>query len=134
MPSDIEVDDAPTVVADDEEAVQEVEGEGGNGEEVHGRDGFAMITKKCPPTLGGFRISGCASHPAGDGSFGNLQAEHAEFAVNARSTPGSVLGHHLENQLAELFGNSFSAPHGLSRFAEEGPIPPESRAVPAGHG
>ena len=75
MPGDIEVDDAPTVVTDDEEAVQEVEGEGGNGEEVHGRDGFAMIMKKCPPTLGGFRISGCASHPAGDGSFGNLKAE-----------------------------------------------------------
>ena len=113
---------------------KEVEGGGGNGEEVHGREGFAVITKKCPPTLGGFRISGCAPHPAGDGSFGNLEAEQAEFAVNARSTPGWVLGHHLENQLAELFGNSFSAPHGRPRFAEEGPIPPESRAVPAGHG
>ena len=97
MPGDIEVDDAPAVVADDEEAVQEVEGEGGNGEEVHGRDGFAMITKKCPPTLGRLRISGCASHPAGDGAFGNLKAQHAEFAMNAWSTPGCVLGNHLEN-------------------------------------
>src|SRR5208337_5237499 len=66
-------------------------------------------------------------------SFGNLKAEHAEFAVNARSTPGGVLGNHLENQSAELFGNSFSATHPLSRFAEDGPIQPESRAVPAGH-
>src|SRR5271157_609213 len=94
MPGDIEVDDAPTVVADDEEAVQEVEGEGWNGEAVHGRDGFAMITKKCPPTPGGFRISGCPSHPAGDSSFENLKAQHAEFAMNARSTPGCVLGSH----------------------------------------
>src|ERR1035438_2493966 len=114
MPGNIELDDAPTVVADDEGAVQEVEDKGGNGEEVHGREGFAVITKKCPPTLGGFRISGCASHPAGDGSFGNLEAEHAEFAVNARSTPGRVLGNHLENQLAELFGNSFCTTHELS--------------------
>ena len=91
MPGDIEVEDAPTVVAEDEEAVQEVEGEW-NREEVHGQDGFAMITKKGPLTLGGFRISGCASHPAGNGSFGNLKAAHATFAVNARSTPSRVLG------------------------------------------
>ena len=97
MPGNIEVEDAPTVVAEDEEAVQEIEGEGGNCEEVHGRDGLAMITKKGPPTLGGFRISGCALHPAGNGSFGNLTAEHAEFAVNARSTPSWVLGNHLED-------------------------------------
>jgi hypothetical protein len=86
MPGNIEVEDAPTVVADDEEAIQEVEGEGRNGEEVHGRDGFAMISKKWPPTLGRFRISGCASHPARDGSFGILKAQHAEFAMNARCT------------------------------------------------
>jgi hypothetical protein len=92
-----------------------------------------MIMKKCPPTLGGFSVSGCASHPAGDDAFGNLKAQHAEFAVNARSTLGGVLGNHLENQLAELFGNSLSATHSLSRFAEDGPIQPECRAVPAGH-
>jgi hypothetical protein len=39
----------------------------------------------------------------------------------------------LENQLADLFGNSFSATHWLSRFAEDGPIQPESRSVPADH-
>jgi hypothetical protein len=133
MPGDIEMQDASTVVADDEETVQEIEGKGRNCEKVHGCDGFAMITKKCPPALGGFGISGCASHPAGDGSFGNLEAEHAEFTVNARSTPGGVRGNHLENQLAELFGNAFSATHSLPRIAEDGPIPPESRAVPAGH-
>src|SRR5208337_2842174 len=99
MPGDIEVQDAPAVVADDEEAVQEIEGQGGNGEEVHSRDGFTMITKKGPPTLGGFRVSGSAPHPAGDGSLGYLKAQHAEFAMNARGTPGGVLGHHLENQV-----------------------------------
>ena len=132
MPSDIEVDDAPTVVADDEEAVQEVEGEGGNGEEVHGREGFAMITKKCPPTLGMFRISGCASHPAGDGSFGNLKAQHAEFAMNAWSTPGCVLRHHLENQIPN-FSRNLLAASSPAHFAEHGPIQAESSAVPAGH-
>src|ERR1039458_3456001 len=46
MPGDIEVEDAPTVVADDKKAVKEVKGKGRNGEEVHGRDGFAMMMKK----------------------------------------------------------------------------------------
>ena len=96
------MEDLAPIMAEDEEAVQEVEGEGGNCEEVHGRDGFAMITKKGPPTLGGFRISGCAPHPAGDGSFGNLIAEYAEFAVNARSTPTRILSAHAPNEVANL--------------------------------
>lgn len=132
MPGDIEVDDARTVVADDEEAVQEVEGEGGNCKEVHGRDGFAMVMKKCLPTLGVFRISGRASYPAGDGSFGNLKAEHTEFATNARSTPGYVLSNHLENQITNFFRNLLAA-SSSAHIAEQGPIQAESRPVPAGH-
>src|ERR1035438_9309256 len=120
MPGDIEVDDAPTVVADDEEAVQEVEGKGGNCEEVHGRDGFAMIMKICPPTPGGLRISRCPSHPAGDSSFGNLKAQHAEFAMNAWSTPDCVLHHYLENQIPNLSRNLL-ATSSPAHPAEQGP-------------
>src|ERR1035441_6908924 len=132
MPGDIEVEDAPTVVADDKKAVKKVKVKGGNGEEVHGRDGFAMITKKCPPSLGRFRISGCPAHPARDGAFGNLKAEHAEFAMNARSTPGGVLGHHLENQIPN-FSRNLLAASSPAHFAKEGPIQAESSLVPAGH-
>src|ERR1019366_1269474 len=132
MPGNVEVEDAPTVVADHEEAVQEVEGEGGNGEEVHGGDGFAMIPKKCPPTLGRLRIPGCASHPARDGSFGELKAQHAEFAMNAWSTPGGVLRHHLENQIPN-FSRNLLAASSPAHFAEQGPIQAESSLVPAGH-
>jgi hypothetical protein len=38
MASDIEVQDAAAIVADDEEAVQNPKGESGDGEEIHGRD------------------------------------------------------------------------------------------------
>ena len=91
-----------------------------------------MITKKLPPTLGRFRTSGCASHPARDGSFGNLKAEHAEFAMNARSTPGRILGHHLENQIPN-FSRNLLAASSPAHFAEHGPIQAESTPVPAGH-
>jgi hypothetical protein len=66
------------------------------------------------------------SHLAGDGSFGNLKTEHAEFGVNTRSTSGYVLRKHLKNQLVELCRNSVSATNSHSRFAEDGPIQPES--------
>jgi hypothetical protein len=66
MACDVEVEDAPAVMTDDEEAVQEAEGDAGHGEEVHSRDGFAMIAQKNAPPASGFAVSGCSLHPAGD--------------------------------------------------------------------
>ena len=42
-------------MADDEETVEDAKGDRGHGEEVHGRNGFAMIAKKTepPPHLAG---------------------------------------------------------------------------------
>ena len=44
MASDVEVQDAATVVADDEEAIENIERERRDREEIHGRDGLAVIT------------------------------------------------------------------------------------------
>src|SRR5664279_1683560 len=41
--SDVEVQDAPAIMTDDEEAVQNPKGESGDGEEIHGSDSFPMI-------------------------------------------------------------------------------------------
>jgi len=46
MTRNVEVENAPAVMADDEEAVQQAESDGGYGKEVHGGDGFAMVAKK----------------------------------------------------------------------------------------
>ena len=43
MASDVEVQNAAAIMTDDEEAVQNPKGESGDGEEIHGRDGFPMI-------------------------------------------------------------------------------------------
>src|SRR2546425_354138 len=102
MLTNIEVQDAPTVVTDDEKAVQHVEGERRCREEIHRGNGFAMIAQKGQPALRGLRALGRPSHPAGDGGFRDLEAEHEEFTMNAthpnldsrrpsgRSTHGSV--------------------------------------------
>jgi hypothetical protein len=47
---DIEVQDFSTVVANNKEAVEQVEGEGWYAEEVHGGNGFTVIVQKSQPT------------------------------------------------------------------------------------
>jgi hypothetical protein len=43
MAGNIEVQDAPAIMANNKEAIEKTEGDRRNGEKVHGRDGFAMI-------------------------------------------------------------------------------------------
>src|ERR1039457_1497787 len=87
MASDVEVQDAAAIMADDEEAVQNPKGESGDGEEIHGRDSFPMVVQKGQPALGGLRVLGRSFHPAGNGGFRHVEAEHQEFAMDARRTP-----------------------------------------------
>src|SRR5215471_2929485 len=47
-------------------------------------------------------------HPAGDGSLGDIKAQHEQFAMNARRAPGWVLRHHTQDQLSELPSTVFS--------------------------
>ena len=88
MSRDIEVQHAPTMVADDEKAVEHTERDRGDRKEVHGRDGFAMVTQEGEPTLGRLVISGSSAHPTGNGSLGNIETQHQEFTVDARRAPG----------------------------------------------
>ena len=89
--------DAPTVVADDEKAVQYGEAERRYRKEVHRGNSLAMIAQKRQPALGGLRTLGRPSHPTGDGGFRYLEAEHDEFAMDARRTPTWILCDHLED-------------------------------------
>ena len=49
MPGDVEVQNASTIMADDKEAVEHPERDRWNGKEIHGGDGFPVITKKGKP-------------------------------------------------------------------------------------
>jgi len=133
MASDIEVEDAPAVMADDKEAVENAERDGRDGEEVHRCDGLAVIPQEGQPTLCRFRISGCTLHPPGDGSLRDLEAQHEKFAVDARSTPGRVLGNHLENQISDCFGESSSTDL-FFHSGDQAPVQTKSASVPTNHG
>ncbi len=133
MPSDIKVQDATTVVANDKEAVEHAERKRWNGEEIHRRDGFAVITQKRQPTFGRLWMPGCSPHPAGYGCLRYIEAEHEKFTVNARCAPGWILRHHSENQVANLFGDSLATADRFSHSAEHLPIKFEPGLVPPDH-
>src|SRR5271170_1313257 len=64
MTGDVAVQDAPTIVADHEEAVEKAERDRGYGEEVHRRNDFPRIAKETEPTSCRLRISWRSFHPA----------------------------------------------------------------------
>ena len=132
MPRDVAVQNTPAIVANNEEAIEYGEGDRRNREEIHRRDGLPMVTQKSKPALGWIRVCGRSFHPAGNRSFGNVQTEHEKFSVDAGSSPAGILGHHLEDEIANLFRCRLSA-HGLANLRNHPPVPTESGAMPADH-
>ena len=133
MFGDVEVQNATAIVADDEEAVEYGEGEGGNGEEIHRGDGFLVVTQKGQPALGWISVCGNSFHPARNRSFGEIKTEHQKLAVDTGSSPARVLGHHLEDEIPNLFG-CLSPTDGLPGLRNHPPVPTESGAVPSDDG
>jgi hypothetical protein len=133
MPRDVAVQNTSAIMADDEEAVEHGEGDRGNREEVHRGDGFPMVTQKSEPTLGRVWISGGSFHPAGNRSFGNVETEHEKFSVDAGSSPAGILGHHLEDEIPNLF-RCLSSTDGFPGLRNHPPVPTEPGAVPTDHG
>ena len=104
MLSDVEMNNLSPVMANNKEAVQQVEGDRRDSEKIHGGDHFAMIAKKGLPAPGKSWILGGSLHPAGDASLGYIEAQHEELAVNPGSSPGRIVCHHLEDEIPDLLG------------------------------
>jgi hypothetical protein len=128
----IEVKDASPVMPQDKEAVEHSEGDGRHGKEVHARKGFAVIAQERKPSLCGVRTPQSEPHPARDASLRNLESEHDEFAVNARSAPSRILGYYFEDQLADLLADRSPAEL-LWRPGKEPPVQLKTGAVPPDH-
>ena len=67
---------APTIMADDKEAVEHAERRRRNGKEIHGGNGFPVITKKGKPTLSRLTVPRCSFHPAGNGCASSKLGAH----------------------------------------------------------
>jgi hypothetical protein len=98
--------DLTPVVADDEKAVQHTKRERWDGEKVHRRNGLAMVPEERQPWLDGICISRGSPHPSRDTPFRDLETQLKQFAVNARRSPGRILGNHSKDQGANLFAHT----------------------------
>jgi len=133
MLCDIEVQDAPTIVTDDEEAIERAEGDRRNSEEVHRSNRFPVITEKGKPALGRLRISRCTFHPTRDRSLRDIKTEHEKLAVDAWRSPRWVLSDHPEYQFLNLF-RRLSSPDRPPDLGNQLPVQTESAPVPTHHG
>src|SRR2546428_11407271 len=111
MLCDIEVQDTPTVVTDDEKAIERAEGDRRNSEEVHRGNRFPVIAEKGKPAPGRLRISRRPFHPTRDRSLRDIKAEHEKLAMDAWRSPRWVLSDHPENQFPN-FLRCLSSPCG----------------------
>jgi hypothetical protein len=112
MLCDIEVQDTPTVVTDDEKAIERAEGDRRNREEVHRGNCFTVITEKGKPAPGWLQISRRPFHPARDRSLRDLKAEPEKLAMDAWRSPRGVLNDHSQDPFLNLL-RRLSSPDGL---------------------
>ena len=99
---DVEMEDPASTVCDDEKTIQDSEGEGWHGEEVHGRNGLAVIAQGSRPALAGVVGRRQAPEIPRDGAFRDVQAEFEKLTVNSRSAPRGILVHHPPDERSNL--------------------------------
>jgi hypothetical protein len=102
MLRDVEMQDSPPFVLDDEETVQHSEARARNGEEVEGDDGLAVVMKKCEPFFGCVASTLRSRQIACDGSLRQHKAEFLQFSVGPRCAPVGVLLGQAANQCAKF--------------------------------
>src|SRR4051794_1376693 len=118
-----EVYNAPPVVCQDQEDVEDLETDRGHGKEVDGYQTVNVILQKSPPGLRGW--FSMPHHILGDRGFGDLDPQLEQLAMNPRSTPAWVVPTHPPNQLPHLLWHA--GPTGLA--AAYPPRPEQAEAL-----
>jgi len=103
IPRDIEMQNLTPTVGDNEKTVEHAKCHGWHREEVHRGDSLAMVRQERHPFFCRLRIPGRFPHPVQHSSFRDFEAEHLEFAMNARRTPSRILRDHAEYHLPQFF-------------------------------
>src|SRR3982750_2812111 len=88
--SHIEVQNSPTPVFNDKEAIEELKRHCRHGEKVHGNDRLAMIGQKCKPPFIRIPPPPKPSEVSGDRTFRYDETELQQFAVDLRRSPIGV--------------------------------------------
>jgi hypothetical protein len=119
--------DLPSTVCDDEEAVQQLESHGRDREEVKGHDHLAMVLQKSKPPLS--RVTAALDLPkiSRHGPFRDDETELLQLSVDLGRSPIRVFLRQATDQYANLFGDLRSA---ASAPRSPAPVQPETSAVP----
>jgi hypothetical protein len=129
MRGDVDVQDAPPIVAQDDEAVEQLEGERRHDEEVAGRGHGHVVGEERAPGLPAFRV-GALDHVLRDGRLRDVVAEERELGPDARRAPEDVLHGHAADERDDL--GIDGRPSGL-RLGLPAPVVAKALAVPADH-
>src|SRR5216684_189792 len=110
LASHVDVQDPAPTVFDDEEAREQLEDQRGDGEEIAGDDGLAVIGEKRGPAGGRIAAAWNASQIPGDAAFGDVEAELQEFAVDPGRSPVRILRGQATDQGPNLLADPRPAP------------------------
>jgi len=94
------MDDCSSVVAEDDQGVEQPKRRGCNNEHVDRRNVGQVVVQKATPARGG--DSGPPRQISPDRGLADLDAELEQFAVDAGRTPERVCHAHLPNQITDL--------------------------------
>jgi hypothetical protein len=129
VPGDVEVQNAPTIMADDKEAVEHPEGERRNGKEIHGRDGFPVVTKKGKPALARLSFRGARFIQREMVLSETSKPSMSNSPWTRGAPPGWILGDHAEDEIPNLLGGRSSA-RLLRDPGNQPPIQKETGSMP----
>lgn len=123
MLGDVDVADAAAAVIQDNEAVEDSEGGGGDGEEVDSGRCTEVVGKERAPSLRG-RASRTDRHIPGDGGLGDGESQLQQLTVDPRRAPPRVGASHVANEAAEV-----RVLLGASKRHTRLPAPKETKAL-----
>ena len=124
---DVEVQDLPASMLDDEETVQQPKGHCRHREEVQSHDDFAVILEKRQPVLRRITAAANASQISGEGPFRDDEAKFEKLTVDLRCAPTGIFFRQASDQGADLLGDLRPA---AAQVGPPTPVQPKTGAVP----
>ena len=117
----IEVNDLPSVVAEDEHSVEEPKRCGSNNEHVDGHRVAHVVVQKASPGRGG--DCGSPWHVSADGGLAHYDTELEQLAVDPGRAPQRISDAHFTDQITGLHGRLGSSRTGRTLIAIANSIP-----------
>jgi hypothetical protein len=129
MACNVDAVEVSTIQPHDDEALEQIEANGRDNEQVHGGDIWGMIAQESAPFLAG--RSTPLDNVLGDARLRDLNPKLEQLAVDARRPPKRVLDTHLPDQRTD-YSHYLRSPSQWARLpvpvaAKAGPMPTHER-------